>query len=67
MESLTIRERPTSNSTALGILPKGARAYCGGGAEGGSYYACGKNGIHWISVNYRGIDGWVVLYCIDRP
>ncbi|MGK5529950.1 hypothetical protein [Streptomyces sp. URMC 129] len=68
LESVTIRERATTRSTALGLFPKGAGATCGAAIEGGTYTACGHtDGFFWIEIDYRGVEGYVALYCVTRP
>ncbi|MFE3649067.1 SH3 domain-containing protein [Streptomyces sp. NPDC059101] len=65
-ESLNIREEATTNSDALGMLPKGATATCYGHiVTGGTYTACGPYSDHyWMPISYEGTDGYVPTTCV---
>lgn len=63
-ESVKIRDKPTTSSTALGLLPKGGRIDCDSQEQaGGSYTSCG-GGYFWSSVNYQGRRAWVASACV---
>ncbi|MFB7896150.1 SH3 domain-containing protein [Streptomyces xiamenensis] len=74
VESVKIRKSPTTNSTALGLLPKGeqARAELYRNAViktywGGEHGACGSKGTpfsdNWMKVTYKGTTGYVAWLC----
>ncbi|MYT32183.1 MULTISPECIES: hypothetical protein [unclassified Streptomyces] len=73
-ESVKIRAKTTTNSSALGLLPKGAnaKALMNGGSvmvfSGGKHNACGSKGYiqadAWNKVTYKGITGYVPHPCM---
>ncbi|MFD9605271.1 SH3 domain-containing protein [Streptomyces sp. NPDC059970] len=66
-ENVKIRKSPTVNSTALGLLPKGAKArYVTCGVKlAAAYSLCGwKDDNRWSYITYRGIKGYVPLACV---
>ncbi|MFJ4981804.1 hypothetical protein ACIP6X_42015 [Streptomyces coeruleorubidus] len=74
-ESVRIRAKTTTASTALGLLPKGAKAASvvdGDGSYklyvGGTHNACDSKGYsqskHWQKVTYKGITGYVPWPCM---
>ncbi|MFE7313411.1 SH3 domain-containing protein [Streptomyces sp. NPDC057555] len=64
-ESVNIRERATSSSDALGVMPQGATATCYGHiVDGGSYTACTGSSYHyWMPITYKGTYGYVPTTC----
>ncbi|MEU9418091.1 hypothetical protein [Streptomyces sp. NPDC051000] len=66
-ESVKIRKTAKVNATALGLLPKGAKAtYVTCGVKLAENYSfCGwKNDNRWSYITYRGIKGYVPLACV---
>ncbi|MEV5877306.1 hypothetical protein AB0L75_24325 [Streptomyces sp. NPDC052101] len=66
-ESVRIHKDKKLNSTALGLLPKGAKPKllkCEV-SIGGTYSLCKwKDDNRWDYISYRGIKGWVPLACV---
>lgn len=74
-ESVRIRAKATTNSTALGLMPKGASAagvVDGSGSYvryfGGTHNVCDSRGYidynQWNKVTYKGITGYVPEPCM---
>jgi hypothetical protein len=74
-ESVRIRAKATTASTALGLMPKGAKAAAvvtGDGSYkgyfGGAHNACGSRGNikynKWNKITYKGITGYVPWTCM---
>ncbi|MFG2667554.1 hypothetical protein ACGFY6_25345 [Streptomyces sp. NPDC048387] len=66
-ESVKIRETAKVSATALGLLPKGAKAtYAACEVSfGDDYSLCGWKGDNrWSYITYRGIRGYVPLACV---
>ncbi|MFC4335296.1 hypothetical protein [Salininema proteolyticum] len=59
------RARATTNSTALGIIPKGrwVPATCSR-VSGGKYSACGGSSSYWLKVKWNGRWGYSAWYCM---
>ncbi len=65
LEAVTLRAEPTTQSAALGVIPKGSKVLIYEGAVHGMYKACGKRGNLWLHVVDRmGAEGWVVRTCV---
>ncbi|MFI0907932.1 SH3 domain-containing protein [Streptomyces sioyaensis] len=74
-ESVRLRAKPTTHSTALALIPKGANVKAQmdkfGGINwytGSKHNACGSKGyIHddtWSKVTYKGITGYTAFPCL---
>jgi uncharacterized protein YgiM (DUF1202 family) len=74
-ESVKIRVTTSKSSTALGLLPKGAKAKVADDGDGHykSYWGkkhnfCGSKGTindnEWYKVTYKGITGYVAQACM---
>lgn len=65
LEAVTLRAQPTTQSAALGVIPKGSKVVIYEGAIHGMYKACGKRGHLWLHVVDRmGRAGWVARTCV---
>ncbi|MEW1654244.1 MULTISPECIES: SH3 domain-containing protein [unclassified Streptomyces] len=66
-ESLNLRQKPTTRSVALGVVPKGATARCYGRiVDGGTYRACSRySDNYWMPISYKGTYGYVPRTCMD--
>lgn len=66
LQSVTLRAKPTTSSTALGIIPKGTVLSIDdvGYVMGGTYKACGAPENVWYPATWHGVKGWVVAACI---
>ncbi|MFI8497427.1 hypothetical protein ACIGFK_02715 [Streptomyces sp. NPDC085524] len=66
-ENVKIRNAAKVNATALGLLPKGAKAtYAACQVSlAGTYSLCGWKGDNrWSYITYRGVKGYVPLACV---
>lgn len=66
-ESVRIHKDKKLSSTALGLLPKGAKPELLTCMTqiGGTYSLCKwQNDNRWDYISYRGIKGWVPLACV---
>ncbi|WP_144300629.1 SH3 domain-containing protein [Stackebrandtia nassauensis] len=64
LQSVKIRAKPTTNSTALDLLAKGKRIDCDSQAQvGGKFRDCGGGDV-WNRVNYKGRKAWVASNCV---
>ncbi|MFE5214075.1 MULTISPECIES: SH3 domain-containing protein [unclassified Streptomyces] len=80
VESVKLRAKATTSSTALKLVPKGAAVkaathgdkvlnmYTGGSAHG-ACGAFGETANEWAKLTYKGATGYVVWDCLDirRP
>ncbi|MEU6220538.1 SH3 domain-containing protein [Streptomyces sp. NPDC047022] len=65
LQSVTLRAKPTTSSTALGVIPKGTVLSMTdiGYVFGGTYTACGATENVWYPATWHGVKGWVVAAC----
>jgi hypothetical protein len=66
LDSVTLRAKATSNSTARGVIPKGSTVSYDDVSYvvGGKYTACGVTEKIWYPVTYKGVKGYIVAACM---
>jgi len=62
--TVTVRSLPSTNGTALGLIPAGTwvLADCVR-ITGGTYTACGLTSNYWLRVYWNGITGYIPWAC----